>query len=301
MTTVARGRLGRLPVSAELTIDGASAVAARGLVKEYRRGEVVERVLAGVDLDVRRGSFVSVMGPSGSGKSTLLHLLGGLDRPDAGEVLLDGSPLSSLSDEDRTLLRRGRIGIVYQFFNLVPVLSVDENIALPAVIAGRRERAYRGKLDEIVELVGLADHRTKRPDELSGGQQQRAAIGRALFVEPAVLLADEPTGNLDFRSGADILALFVEAQRSLGQTIVMVTHDPRSAAHGEEVLLLRGGSMAGPLVLSTRCRDAARIDRSHEARSRAVLRWLEQQEQLDDAVVPRDLGTRAQGPATLKV
>ena len=288
-------------MSAELTMDGACAVAARGLVKEYRRGEVVERVLAGVDLDVRRGSFVSVMGPSGSGKSTLLHLLGGLDRPDAGEVLLDGAPLSSLSDEARTLLRRGRIGIVYQFFNLVPVLSVDENIALPAVIAGRRERAYRGKLDEIVELVGLADHRTKRPDELSGGQQQRAAIGRALFVEPAVLLADEPTGNLDFRSGADILALFVEAQRSLGQTIVMVTHDPRSAAHGEEVLLLRGGSMAGPLVLSTRCRDAARIDRSHEARSRAVLRWLEQQEQLDDAAVPRDPGTRVQGPATLKV
>jgi len=276
-------------------------VAARGLVKEYRRGEVVERVLAGVDLDVRRGSFVSVMGPSGSGKSTLLHLLGGLDRPDAGEVLLDGSPLSSLSDEDRTLLRRGRIGIVYQFFNLVPVLSVDENIALPAVIAGRRERAYREKLDEVVELVGLTDHRTKRPDELSGGQQQRAAIGRALFVEPAVLLADEPTGNLDFRSGADILALFVEAQRSLGQTIVMVTHDPRSAAHGEEVLLLRGGSMVGPLVLSTRCRDAARIDRTHEARPRAVLRWLEQQEQLDDAAVPRHLDTRVQGPATLKV
>src|SRR5205807_8108009 len=137
-------------------MDGACAVAARGLVKEYRRGEVVERVLAAVDLDVRRGSFVSVMGPSGSGKSTLLHLLGGLDRPDAGEVLLDGSPLSSLSDEDRTLLRRGRIGIVYQVFNLVPVFSVDENIVLRAGIARRRACVLRGQRDAIVEDCGQA-------------------------------------------------------------------------------------------------------------------------------------------------
>jgi putative ABC transport system ATP-binding protein len=283
-------------VEARSANDGERAIAARGLVKEYRRGEVVERVLDGVDLEVAPGSFVSVMGPSGSGKSTLLHLLGGLDRPDAGEVLLDGTTLSCLSDDDRTRLRRREIGIVYQFFNLVPVLDVGENIALPAVIAGERERSYRTKLDEIVELVGLSGHRDKRPDELSGGQQQRAAIGRALFMEPTVLLADEPTGNLDFHSGSDILALFVEAQRTLGQTIVMVTHDPRSAAHGEDVLLLRAGSLVGPLHLNTRCRDAARTDRTHEARARAVLRWLEQQEHLDLSA-PGPLGSRVDGAA----
>ena len=261
--------------------DQACAIAARGLVKEYRRGDVVDRVLDGASLEVPKGRYVSVMGPSGSGKSTLLHLLGGLDRPDAGEVLLDGAPLSSLSDDDRTRLRRRKIGIVYQFFNLVPVLSVRENIALPAVIAGQRERTYRDKLEQVIELVGLTDHHSKRPNELSGGEQQRTAIGRALFIEPSVLLADEPTGNLDFRSGADILALFVEAQRAFDQTIVMVTHDPRSAAYGEEVLLLRSGSVAGRLDLDSRGQDTVRADRAHEARPRAVLRWLEDQEQLD--------------------
>jgi len=262
-------------------VDQACAIAARGLVKEYRRGDVVDRVLDGASLEVPKGRYVSVMGPSGSGKSTLLHLLGGLDRPDAGEVLLDGAPLSSLSDDDRTRLRRRKIGIVYQFFNLVPVLSVRENIALPAVIAGQRERTYRDKLEQVIELVGLTDHHSKRPNELSGGEQQRTAIGRALFIEPSVLLADEPTGNLDFRSGADILALFVEAQRAFDQTIVMVTHDPRSAAYGEEVLLLRSGSVAGRLDLDSRGQDTVRADRAHEARPRAVLRWLEDQEQLD--------------------
>jgi len=266
--------------------DGRSAMSALGLVKEYHRGDVVERVLDGLDLDIPAGRFMSIMGPSGSGKSTLLHLLGGLDRPDDGEVRLEGAPLSSLSDDERTRLRRRKIGIVYQFFNLVPVLDVDENIALPAVIAGERERSYRARLDEVVELVGLTGHRTKRPDELSGGQQQRAAIGRALFIEPTVLLADEPTGNLDIRSGADIMALFVEAQRTLGQTIVMVTHNPHSASHGEEVWLLRGGAMAGSLDLDKRCRGPARSDRTHEERPRVVLRWLEEQEQLDAATPP---------------
>src|SRR5437762_5733051 len=151
-------------------VDQACAIAARGLVKEYRRGDVVDRVLDGASLEVPKGRYVSVMGPSGSGKSTLLHLLGGLDRPDAGEVLLDGAPLSSLSDDDRTRLRRRKIGIVYQFFNLVPVLSVRENIALPAVIAGQRERTYRDKLEQVIELVGLTDHYSKRPNELSGGE-----------------------------------------------------------------------------------------------------------------------------------
>jgi putative ABC transport system ATP-binding protein len=266
------------------TARGADTVlAARGLVKSYTQGGVGQRVLDGVDLDVPRGRFLSVMGPSGSGKSTLLHLLGGLDRPDEGEVLLDGEPLSALGDDARTKLRRQRIGIVYQFFNLVPVLTAAENIALPAVIAGRPERAYRAKLAEILELVGLADHRDQQPAQLSGGQQQRAAIGRALFIEPAILLADEPTGNLDLRTGAEVLDLFVAAQRSLGQTIVMVTHDPRSAAYGDEVLLLRSGAVASRLDIGARCRGAARVDRSDDARARAVLRWLQQ---LDATAAP---------------
>jgi putative ABC transport system ATP-binding protein len=259
-------------------VSGGVVLAARDLVKTYEQGGVAQRVLDGVSLEVQQGRFLSVMGPSGSGKSTLLHLLGGLDQPDAGDVALDGAPLSALSDDARTRLRRQRIGIVYQFFNLVPVLTAEENIALPAVIAGRRESSYRAKLDEILELVGLADHRGKQPGELSGGQQQRAAIGRALFIEPAILLADEPTGNLDLRSGADILSLFVAAQRDLGQTIVMVTHDPRSAAYGDDVVLLRGGRVAAHLDIATRCRGKARADRTDEARSRALLRWLQQLE-----------------------
>jgi putative ABC transport system ATP-binding protein len=249
---------------------------ARRLLKSYRQGDDEHRVLDGVDLAVDRGRFVSVMGPSGSGKSTLLHLLGGLDEPDDGDVLLEGESLRGCSDDERTRLRRHRVGIVYQFFNLVPVLTVAENVALPAVIAGRNRRAYRQRLDEILELVGLADHRGKQPSQLSGGQQQRTAIARALFAEPTVLLADEPTGNLDMHSGAEILQLFVHAQQQLGQTIVMVTHDPRGAAHGDEVVLLRSGTVAARLDVAGRCRGEARSDRGHEARGRAVLRWLEQ-------------------------
>jgi ABC-type lipoprotein export system ATPase subunit len=256
--------------------NGDAVLTARGLVKEYGSAGAVQRVLDGVDLTVASGQFVSIMGPSGSGKSTLLHLLGGLDHPDAGEVELGSKPFSTLSDDERTRLRRGEIGIVYQFFNLVPVLTAEENIALPAVIAGRSEQSYRARLDHILELVGLGEHRTKQPAELSGGQQQRAAIGRALFIEPSVLLADEPTGNLDLRTGSEILDLFADAQQELGQTIVMVTHDPRGAAYADQVLLLREGRVASNLDVAQRCRGAARTDRTHESRSRAVLRWLEQ-------------------------
>jgi putative ABC transport system ATP-binding protein len=258
-------------------VDSSSDVilAARGVVREYHEGDVTQRVLDGIDLDVERGRFVSIMGPSGSGKSTLLHLLGGLDTPDSGEVILAGTALSARSDDERTKLRRAEVGVVYQFFNLIPVLTAAENIALPAVIAGRPEHEYQSKLDEILDLVDLRDHRDKQPSQLSGGQQQRAAIGRALFIEPAVLLADEPTGNLDIRSGAEILALFTEAQRRFNQTIVMVTHDPRSAAHGDEVLLLRDGRVHARLDVASRCRGAARTDPAHDSRSRAVLRWLE--------------------------
>jgi putative ABC transport system ATP-binding protein len=245
-----------------------TVLAARGLVKEYREGDAVNRVLDGVSLDVPTGSFVSIMGPSGSGKSTLLHLLGGLDQPDQGEVELRGRPLSSLPDDERTRLRGDEIGIVYQFFNLIPVLTAEENVALPAVIAGRPEREYQDQRDEVLELVGLADHRRKLPSQLSGGMQQRVAIARALFIDPAVLLADEPTGNLDHATGGQLLALFAEAQRTRGQTIVMVTHDPRSAAYGNAVVMLRDGRLEDRLELDG-------TGPGHPDRARAVLRWLE--------------------------
>jgi putative ABC transport system ATP-binding protein len=255
--------------------DAVAVLAARDLHKAYTQGDAVEQVLSGVSLDVRAGQFVSVMGPSGSGKSTLLHMLGGLDVPDSGDVLLDGTPLSSMSDDDRTRLRRHRIGIVYQFFNLVPVLTVEENVALPAVIDGRSQSSYAGKLAEVLELVGMSEHAGKQPAQLSGGQQQRAAIARALFIEPSVLLADEPTGNVDMRTGHEILTLFADAQRELGQTIVMVTHDPRSAAFGDEVLLLRDGSMAKQLELNGKARGRTKAAADHDARQRKVLKWLE--------------------------
>jgi len=249
---------------------GGPLLVARDLHKAYSQGPNVEQVLNGVSLGVEAGRFVSIMGPSGSGKSTLLHLLGGLDTPDQGEVLLDGVALSAMSDDNRTKLRRNDIGIVYQFFNLVPVLTVEENIALPAVIAGEAPRTYAKRLADVIELVGMSDHKTKQPAQLSGGQQQRVAIARALFVEPRVLLADEPTGNLDSRTGQEILDLFSFAQRELGQTIVMVTHDPRSAGYGDQVLLLRDGQLASTLDLTDgrRARDAAK-------RSGNVLKWLE--------------------------
>jgi putative ABC transport system ATP-binding protein len=261
---------------------GGPLLVARDLHKAYTQGTNVEQVLSGVSLEVPAGRFVSIMGPSGSGKSTLLHLLGGLDTPDQGEVLLDGTPLSAKSDDERTRLRRNQIGVVYQFFNLVPVLTVEENIALPAVIAGQAPSSYAKKLAEMLELVGMSEHKNKQPAQLSGGQQQRAAIARALFIEPRIILADEPTGNVDMRTGQEILDLFGSAQRELGQTIVMVTHDPRSAAYGDEVLLLRDGKLASTLDL----RDGKKVD--HANRSGNVLKWLEK---LDGAAAVRKVRT----------
>ncbi len=254
---------------------GGNVLVARDLHKAYTQGGNVEQVLNGVSLQVAAGRFVSIMGPSGSGKSTLLHLLGGLDTPDSGEVELDGKTLSKMSDDDRTKLRRSAIGIVYQFFNLVPVLTAEENVALPAVIAGQSPSAYDKKLAEMLELVGMSEHKTKQPAQLSGGQQQRVAIARALFIEPRILFADEPTGNVDMRTGQDILSLFGAAQRELGQTIVMVTHDPRSAGYGDEVLLLRDGKLASTLDLTDGTRRATKKTMTDGNRAGEVLKWLE--------------------------
>ena len=217
------------------------AVEARALVKKYRDQEVDVHALRGVDIEVSRGEFVAVMGPSGSGKSTLLHLLGGLDVPTSGEVSIDGETLAILSKERLATLRRNKIGFVFQLYNLIPSLTVDENVALPAIAAGESPKSLRQRVNELLGLVGLAGKTDRFPSQLSGGEQQRVAVARALIREPAVVLADEPTGNLDSRTGEELLELLVRCNAG-GQTIVLVTHDSRVASAARRVLFMRDGA-----------------------------------------------------------
>ena len=211
------------------------------LVKTYRQGTTPVHALDGLSLSIDHGEFVAVMGPSGSGKSTLLHLIGGLDVPDSGEVVVNGERLSALSDYALTLFRRRKVGFVFQFFNLLPTLTAEENVALPLLLDGKPMREIRERVDEMLELVGLIGRRGHRPDALSGGEMQRVAIARALVIEPILLLADEPTGNLDSRTGEDVLQLITESSRARRQTVMMVTHDARAAAYGNRVVTLRDG------------------------------------------------------------
>jgi putative ABC transport system ATP-binding protein len=204
-------------------------------------GEVTVNALQGVDFGVEKGEFVAIMGPSGSGKSTLLHLLGGLDAPSDGEVMLGGRRLAHLSDDDITIVRRRQIGFIFQFFNLLPTLSAAENVALPLLIDGRSLDEYRLRIDELLTLVGLGDRQDHKPDQLSGGQQQRVAIARALVTDPVIVLADEPTGNLDSESGTEILQLLRRACDEKQQTIVMVTHDPKAAEYADRIVRLKDG------------------------------------------------------------
>jgi putative ABC transport system ATP-binding protein len=226
-----------------------SILETNGVSKQYRMGKIKVDALAGVDFSVEEGEFIAVMGPSGSGKSTLLHLLGGLDQPTDGEVALAGRVLSDLSDNQVTITRRRKVGFVFQFFNLIPTLSAEENIALPLLIDGRRPREYRERVDRLLELVGLTERRHHKPDQLSGGEQQRVAIARALVTEPAIVLADEPTGNLDSRSGDDILKLLRQLCDELGQTIVTVTHDPRAASYADRIVFLKDGRIIDEMRL----------------------------------------------------
>ena len=226
-----------------------SILETNGVSKQYRMGKIKVDALAGVDFSVEEGEFIAVMGPSGSGKSTLLHLLGGLDQPTDGEVALAGRVLSDLSDNQVTITRRRKVGFVFQFFNLIPILSAEENIALPLLIDGRRPREYRERVDHLLELVGLTERRHHKPDQLSGGEQQRVAIARALVTEPAIVLADEPTGNLDSRSGDDILKLLRQLCDELGQTIVTVTHDPRAASYADRIVFLKDGRIIDEMRL----------------------------------------------------
>jgi putative ABC transport system ATP-binding protein len=222
----------------------AALIEVRGLVKEYARGDLAVRALDGIDLDIGVGEFVSIMGPSGSGKSTLLHLLGGLDSATAGSVTIDGHDLAQLGDEKLTEFRRRRLGFVFQFFNLLPTLTAWENVALPLMLDGSRLRSLRPGAVALLERVGLAERVDHRPGELSGGQLQRVAIARALMADPVLLLADEPTGNLDSESGAEILQLLRDCTREEQRTLVMVTHDAGAAAVGDRTIRLVDGRVA---------------------------------------------------------
>ena len=209
--------------------------------KTYGAGELSVPALRGIDLKVAQGEFLAIMGPSGSGKSTLLHLLGGVDRPASGHVLLEGVDLTSLSDDERTVLRRRRIGFIFQSFNLLPTLNAEENVSLPMELGGMPGREARGRAEAVLEMVGMLPRRSHLPSKLSGGEQQRVAIARALAIEPALLLADEPTGNLDSANGSQVTALLRNLVSRRGQTIVMVTHDPNVAAHADRLVCLRDG------------------------------------------------------------
>jgi putative ABC transport system ATP-binding protein len=216
---------------------------AKGIRKRYQMGEHSVDALAGVDFKVEKGEFVAIMGPSGSGKSTLLHLLGGLDTPSEGEITLAEKSLSKMSENQATLTRRHNVGFVFQFFNLLPTLTAEENVLLPVIIDGKDPRKYAQRLDHLLDLIGLADRRHHKPDQLSGGEQQRVAIARALITEPAILLADEPTGNLDTKTGTAIMELLRRSADELNQTVIMVTHDPKAAAFASRVVFLRDGNV----------------------------------------------------------
>jgi putative ABC transport system ATP-binding protein len=225
------------------------AASVQDAVKVYGGGDTAVRALDGISVDFERGRFTAIMGPSGSGKSTLMHCIAGLDRLTSGRATVGERDLAALSDRELTLLRREQLGFVFQSFNRLPTLSALENITLPTALAGRSpDRAW---LDEIVATLGLGDRLSHRPSELSGGQQQRVAVARALVARPQLIFADEPTGNLDSRSGEEILAFMRRAVRELGQTIVMVSHDPIAAAHADRVLFLADGRLVDELLEPT--------------------------------------------------
>jgi putative ABC transport system ATP-binding protein len=224
------------------TTSGGPIVTATDLYRRYGEGEAAVDALAGVSTRFERGRFAAIMGPSGSGKSTLMHLLAGLDTPTSGSVELDGVELAGLDDAKLTQLRRDKLGFVFQFFNLLPVLTAEENIRLPLSIAGRKPD--QEWIERLIDIVGLGDRRTHRPAELSGGQQQRVAVARALASKPAVVFADEPTGNLDSKASEEVLNLLRHSVDELGQTVIMVTHEAHAAAFADRLVVLRDGQVA---------------------------------------------------------
>jgi putative ABC transport system ATP-binding protein len=217
------------------------AVIANDVTRRFGEGDAAVDALAGVSTGFERNRFTAIMGPSGSGKSTLMHILAGLDKPTSGTVTLDGVEITGLDDGELTKLRRDKLGFVFQFFNLLPVLTAEENVVLPLSIAGRKPDSEW--LEQLIRTVGLEDRRTHRPAELSGGQQQRVALARALVSKPSVVFADEPTGNLDSKASEDVLHLLRQAVDEFGQTVIMVTHDPAAAAHADRLITLRDGKV----------------------------------------------------------
>ena len=233
---------------------GIPILEAHELTKRYRLGETIVEALRGVSLSVREGEFVAIMGPSGSGKSTLLQLLGGLDRPTSGEVVLGGEAITKLSDEEATRLRRARTGFVFQFFNLIPLLTVEENVGLPFTIAGAdpRNGDIAARIREVIKTVDLQGKERHRPDQLSAGEQQRVAVARALVTRPAILFADEPTGNLDYTTGSEILEVLWRSCSDGNQTIVLVTHDSKAAAFADRVCVVQDGRILEEIPLGRR-------------------------------------------------
>ena len=217
------------------------AIEGKNIIKDFQLGDTKTRVLKNISLKVIQGEFVSIMGQSGSGKSTLLYILGGLDVPKSGSVFMNGMDISKFNDEKMSRIRRQNIGFVFQFYNLIPNLNVEENIMLPLLLDGKKMRDYKKPLKDILEVVGLSDKRGHTPRELSGGQQQRVAIARALIGNPEILFADEPTGNLDSRTGAEIMSLLQRINKERGQTIIMVTHSPEAAKSSNRVITVSDG------------------------------------------------------------
>lgn len=217
------------------------AVEGKNIIKNFQIGDTTTKVLKGISLKVREGEFVSIMGESGSGKSTLLYILGGLDKPTSGAVSMNGRDISNFDDEWMSKIRRKNIGFVFQFYNLIPNLTVEENIMLPLLLDGKKISDYRKQLNDILKIVGLSNRRKHTPRQLSGGQQQRVAIARALIGKPQILFADEPTGNLDSKTGVEIMELLQEINRDSGQTIIMVTHSPEAAKSSSRIITVRDG------------------------------------------------------------
>lgn len=240
------------------------------LCKQYQMGAVWVDALQNIEFCAQQGEFVAIMGPSGSGKSTLLHLLGGLDTATSGSITLDGQTLSGLDDDALSLLRRRYIGFIFQFFNLVPTLTAAENVALPLMMDGENPTKHTSRIDELLALVRLADRKHHKPTQLSGGQQQRIAVARALVMQPALVLADEPTGNLDSKSSMDILNLLRRACDEHNQTLVMVTHDPRAASFADRIVYLKDGEIVRELA-----DDDGKGDRRSTQTIRAVMTELE--------------------------
>jgi putative ABC transport system ATP-binding protein len=214
---------------------------AREVRKSYSRGHQAVDALKGVSLTVERGQFVSIMGPSGSGKSTLMHIIGGLDRASGGQVLLNGQGIESFSDDELSAFRRRRLGFIFQFFNLLPTLTAIENVGLPLLLDGKSMKEITPKATELLKMIGLGHRLDHRPDQLSGGEMQRVAIARALVTDPLLILADEPTGNLDSKTGTAVLELLAQMAQERNHTILMVTHDPRAASFGHRLVTLRDG------------------------------------------------------------